>query len=259
MDKNIKHYLVQSSYLKFHCFVFCEVIDLKNKKATILNAQSYLAEENKMSVGKKAGDDLDSSVFGDLARLKAIPLTFKPKRNSWTSFINECDLDDIEILKALSQEPRKVRKIYGDKLFKLKKYDKEMSWNNNSLIQVDLKDYEGKFNSEFEKLMPPLIKKILIGKDGWSYWKNRWNFVIFCRDMAFPKNITNDLARKYFSEKPRNDKLKNNYEHFVRCKILDSVYNNQNKYIFPSLKEFINGGFEVTEEDKVFFKTRLYK
>ena len=260
LSKNIKHYMVQSSYLKFHCFVFCKKEELNNKKCALFNSQVFLAKENSFSFGNEKWNDLDKSCFGDIARLKAIPLTFKPKRNGWVSYINSNDLNDIDILKGLTQEPRKVKTFYGSDLFSLKEFDNEKLNDYSDCDKIiDLNDYESNFNNEFEKLFPPLIKKILIGKNGYGYWRNRWAFTIFCRDMAFPKNVTDRIAKKYFSKQLRTDKMKNNYEHFIRCKIIDYVYGNANKYIFPSLIEFKNNGFEVTDDDKNFFKKELYK
>ena len=97
VKENIKHFIKQSSLMRFHLFICCKGVIL-NKKIAILNAQIKLVNDCKLTYGIGEEFDLDSATFGDVARHTAIAGTYKPKRKSWCNYISKKDLYDENIL-----------------------------------------------------------------------------------------------------------------------------------------------------------------
>ena len=254
-ENNIKHYIKQSSYMKFHIYVLCKG-RLKNKKQALNNAMYHLANQVGLSVGKGDKYDLDSSTFGDLSRICPIAGTYKPKKKSFCNYITPDELYDKEKLLEKSKKPNGHKKCCCEKLFDLSEFDCETSLNNCE-IDFNIEDFNTQFSEKHIQVLPPFIKKILNNHNEYGNWENRWRFAVLCRDFGYPPHLVNEIAKQYFSQVINRGSLNSkgtNYDHFVKCNIIDNVYNSEEKYRFPSINKLIEEGYEIEEEDKRFLK-----
>jgi len=251
---NIKHYMLQSSYLKFHIYVMCKVQELDNKKAALKNGMVGLANQIGLTFGREKSYDLDVATFGDISRICPIPNTYKPKRKGYCTYITENDLKSLDRLKQKTIIGKSRITYYGETLFDLKPFDIEPSYKELSKKVIDpikLEVGEGIIN-----LFPPFIKKVLLNYETYAAWDNRWKFCILCRDMGISRETTDEIAQQYFSQQNRTDYLGNNYNHFKKTNVINLVFNS-NRYKFPSADNIIDKGYELEQED-IEFINNLY-
>lgn len=249
VQHNIQHYMVQSSYLRFHVYVMCYG-KILNKKIALMNAMVYLAQENNFSYGYSKNDDLDKSTFGDLARITAIPSTYKPKRKCWTSYISETDLYDLNALKLKSETGNGEKYVYGTIKFNLEDYDGTDS-NPSISIKFQISEFNVEFKESHTKLLPPFLQKVIMNYKEYGNWENRYRFTVYCRDFGYPIEVTRKIAQQYFSKVKRTDHFSTNYDHYKSQRILEKVYNHEDKlekYKFPDWS-ILAKDYEIESQD----------
>ncbi|MFW6025474.1 MAG: hypothetical protein ACOCRX_03960 [Candidatus Woesearchaeota archaeon] len=256
---NIKHYIKQSSYMKFHIYVLCKG-QLQNKKHALTNAMYELIKDVGFSVGKGAKYDVDVSTFGDLSRICPIAGTYKPKKKSYCNYITPKELFDRDKLLEKSKKPFGYKHCIGSRLINLENYDYEPPTFLQN-IDFEIEEFNVKFNDKYVNILPPFIKKILANYKEYGNWENRWRFAVLCRDFGYPKNLTDKIAKRYFSRVTNMGSLNGrgtNYDHFIKFNVLKNVYEKQEKYKFPNVNKLIEEGYEIETEDIEFFRDLYY-
>ena len=261
IKKDIKHYLVQSSYLKFHIYVICKVTNLQNKKNALYNGMVYLAKGVGLSYGESKTSDLDKATFGDLARIHPIPRTYKPKRKAFTSYISRDYLFNDKMLKEASKKGNGAKIIYGTKEFDLTPFDNFEIYESNTLSMViDNDDFKFELDDKVVSKLPPFIQKILTNyKEYCNDYKNRWRVGLYLRDMGFSESMTKEILKKYYSKVINYSSCNGNcsqWDRFVKCKALYYIFHGEFRE-FPTIQTLLEEGWEITKKDEEMFE-RLY-
>ncbi len=265
-NHNLQYYLKQSSFDKFpklQIYVLVEEDYIEHKKACLMNGMIYLAKEVGLTYGESSSCDLDKATFGDLARICPIAGTYKPKRNSFCSYISKEDLYYINKLKEKAKTGIGKRVIYNWEKFNLKKFDRldlnQQLHLDNEVLKYD--DFKVEFNDKFVDCLPPIIKKILVNYNNYcDNYRNRWRVAIYMRDFGYPESLAKDIIEKYFSKIPNYSTCNgtcSQWDRFVKCKSLWYVYKGEFRE-FPTIQNLLDEGLEVTEKDKELIE-KLYK
>lgn len=261
LERHIKHYMKQSSYMKFHIYVVCKKVDLTYKKNALLNAMIHLAKDCGLSYGDSRTSDLDKATFGDLARICPIAGTFKPNRKTYCSYISEADLYNDNLLKERADKGNGKLIYYGKIGFDLKKFDlidKNNIQASGEIIEKD--DFNVKFDNKFIDCLPPLIKKILTNHNKYcDNYKNRWICALYMRDIGYPESLTEEILRTYFSKQLNWTSMNGTgtqWDRFVKCKALWYCYHGE-FIAFPNIDTLLSEGLEITKEDETLIN-KLY-
>lgn len=254
VKENIKHYMKQSSYMKFHIYPCCKG-NPSNKKEALYTAMCELALNAGLNYGRPSTEfDLDMATFGDLARICPIPGTYKPNRKSYCNYITKEDLYDEEKLKEKAKSPGGRKIYYGEEKIDLNQYDDLTKYKNYSTISFECENFKEEFDEVQVNVLPPFIKKILSNYNNYcDDYKNRWRCAIFMRDFGYSEEMTYEICKIYFSKHLNWSTLNGKgtqWDRFEKCKSVHYVYHNQNKYKFPSLYTLKKEGWELEEEDE---------
>lgn len=262
LKQDIKHCLVQSSYLRFYVLPETEIDELDNKKAALLGIMKDLADKAGLTYGDAHSSDLDITSFGDVSRLMAVVGTWKTKRNNWVSYLKSEDLGDIKVLEHRTKFPLREPVNYGNKFLSLKPFDCEPEIDySKRLMALPESDFEFEFNDKAVEILPPFLKKILTNYKGYGdNYSNRWRVVIYMRDKAYPRNAAEKICQEYFSKIVNHTTLKgegSQWDRMVDCDTIGYVYNNRDRYQFPWISTLLNEGYEITKEDNELME-KLY-
>jgi hypothetical protein len=226
---------------------------LKNPKYALKNAQEFIAKENALSIGKDPKvDDIDFHIIGDIARVSRCPGTLDINRNIYCQSITKESLNySLETLKTLAKKQSNIIYWYGENLLDISKFD---TISDKIVLDIPTADYEYK-NFDGILDLPPCIQDILDNKNEKGNWRGRWLVTLYLKELGFPRNFVDNLAKKHFGRVKRTDILCTNYAHYNMVKCLNLVYSDGN-LIFPSCEKMFSEGFC---DGKCKFKDKLYR
>ena len=225
--KDVKHAIVFSGR-GFHVYIFTDSEKLQNPKEAIKNFQTKMEVDLELM--------LDRTIKGDIARILTIPGTFNIRRNRFAIFVSDEDLKmGYEYIKEKAKKQHSELTIYGEKLLSLKEFDTATVRIN--MEDFKMTDYNETVEEEVLKNAPPCIIRML-KEDG--DFRSRWLFTLYMKEMGHSADVTNEIAKKYFSKFKRTDRYKDNYTHYKKVKTLNYVYSKED--FFPNCATIYSEG-----------------
>lgn len=198
--KDLAHTIIFSGG-GIHIYVAVEPTILKNKKATILNAITKIADDIGLKIGINGDSDLDGHTVGNIAQLVRVPCTFNIKRKKFCIPLSDGYLYtdwDLETLykEALKDPINKSLQIIGKNMIDLSNYDREPQ----SIYEMPPIDYSsvGIDNLNDEKFLP-CIKNLLAKK--LIKHRERYIVITYFKEIGLPLADSIILLRKYLSPK----------------------------------------------------------
>lgn len=220
-DEDIKHCFFFSGKKGFHCYIFTIGYEtLKNPKDALFNAHKWFEKELTI--------ENDEHIVGDIARIMRLPNTWHVSGERYCIPLKHFDLTkDIEEIKEKAKEQNFEINYYGTKLLDMKQFDVEVTERSHK--SIDMPDYVHKIeiDDDIVKRFLPCIQNWLHNaennQEGCNY-EARYYFALYCKEMALPKSVCNELAKKYFSKKKVQSGHRNAYEHFKDVKVIEYAY-----------------------------------
>jgi len=250
-SKNYRHCIIFSTG---GCWVYIRTknhSNIKNHKDCLRNAQHYIAKQCSLTIGKNPKtDDIDYHIIGDISRVARMPGTRDLKREIYAQSVRRINLTTLDNLREMAKKQSSKVYWYGSDAIDIKPFDYPL-YKSNCEIPIYNINYE--ITEKWMKMLPPCIQAGLITPE-LAHWKFRWLFTLYLKEIGFTKQVTNTLAKKYFSKHPRNDGLINNYSHYCKVQVLDLVYS-QNAF-FPNCENLYTDGICP---GKCIFYNSLYK
>ena len=239
--ENLKHLIVFSGG-GFHFYIFTQNGDKMSDARSALKAMHKdIAEKAKCSIGPEKIADIDYHIIGDISRVVTIPNTYNVKRRKFAIPLRDKELDwDIEKIKELANKPREDWVIEGEKLFDCAPYQRI----ENGFADINIPNLANIDNDVPEdiSMFPPCIQAILLdkkkfnGQDGsCGDWRGRWLFTVWMKEAGYSPDVIDKLAKKYFSQRPRSDNLRDNYEHWKKVKALELAF--RHDHFFPTCEK----------------------
>jgi len=228
--------------------------NLINPKHALKQSQLAVANELNMTVGNEKECDIDHHIIGDICRVGRMPGTYDINRKLYCISLSkeEIQLTKEEIKKLAIKQRNKIF-WYGQDALDISIHDSKFT--PDEYIEMPEYEYNYQNSDNLSNFFPPCIIDILNDVESKGNWRGRWLVTLFMKEKGFPYKLTKDIARKYFSKRPRTDSLGNNYNHWLKVKCLDLVYNNP-ELIFPSCETLFTEGFC---KGKCKFYNSLYK
>jgi len=244
-EQNLKHMIVFSGG-GFHFYIFCKPKPEAHQKTLLERAQRYLAKQVGMAIGRSKMDDIDEAVVGDVGRCVGLPGTFNTKRKRWVRSVPisvfERGLKVIhEFCKPNGGEEGKFKLyIYGKELFSFENV--KYKHTTVTLPTEAARDYEIRIDDGvLQKSCPPCVISMLVEK---GCWQSRFYASLYLKELGYPEQQINEIAKKYFSRFKRSDKFKNNYEQYKRQQgVLRQLFERDDEYFFPNCETLYQKGF----------------
>jgi hypothetical protein len=173
--------------------------NLKNKKASVGNAQYFIADENKINIGINGNSDLDGHIIGNIAQLVRIPNTYNIKRKKFCIPISDEDLKtkNMDDFKGLANRQRFEFFSYGKGALDIEKFDGE-EFDREYEISDNIESGSSGITIDIEKL-PPCIKEFTTKKH--LKHGERYLFILYCRELGLLYEDTLALMKTFLEPK----------------------------------------------------------
>jgi len=253
MRKNFRHCIIFSTG-GFWVYIRTKNYEnLKNPKVAIKNAQTSICDELGLTYGPDKIHDVDSHIFGDIARVGRMPGSFDTRRKLFCVSVTREELGNGK--GELGKKQHCNIYWYGSDCFDLSGFDREEYVEYPEIPDCVV---EREVDDEYLKKFPPCIQDILMDNKGRGNYKGRWWFTIFMKEMCLPRSLTDELAKKYFSRVINQGSLGGqgtNYDHYCKVKVIDLAYRAKDQ-LFPSCEKMYADGFC---DGKCEWYGRIYK
>jgi hypothetical protein len=198
MENDICH-MIFFSGRGFHFYISVVYPNLlQNKKDTILNAVTDIADKLGFKIGIDDSADIDGHTIGNIAQLVRVPNTYNPKRQRFCIPITSLDLKSLnfEEFKNLALTQRKISNVYGETSLDVKQFDVESKLR----FEVPTEDLGGELDLELniEKFLP-CVKALLNRKV--NKHRERFYIITYCKELGLPLKDTVKLLLKYLPAK----------------------------------------------------------
>lgn len=242
----------------FWTFIRTTNVALQYPKVALAEAQRSIAKDIGLTIGHSKDADLDQAIIGDVARITRAINSKDIGRKRFCIILSKTDLfKSYEEICEIAKKPRFEYYCYGDKLFDLTKFDKRIAGNSTDFVvpnlNIDMEQFKDmKYDIDIDNFLPCVKSWLTIKECG--VFKARYFFAVYCSQTGIPAQKCNELAKKYFSVMPRTDRLRNNYNHFLRDRTLvkgyhlDKVFPNCDSLIIMNLCPF-NGKCDKYREN----------
>ncbi|MFQ6118724.1 MAG: hypothetical protein ACE5KE_02430, partial [Methanosarcinales archaeon] len=234
----------------FHCFIYTNTNNLKNKKEAVYNAQ--------VDFIKKLNLHVDRQILGDVARLRRVENTWNFKRGRYCIPLTSEDLKlSFEEIRRKAKKQQFKWTVFGHKRVSLKKYDNNgvvnMRLSRQTFDLSELKDLETSVKVD----IPPCVKALLNKKapDYPHYDLERPMVILWLRDMGVPLIDTIKILKKRLSNVPHNGHV-NKFQHVVfEEKQPQRLYSNKGMF-FPKCETIERAGLcpgQCQWKDKLYY------
>lgn len=181
----------------FHCYVFTQIIPLKNRRKAIEKYQRAVAKALQFSIGDPSFSDIDIHQVGRLTASGRVPYT----RNLSSKLFciplpqNFHELGFSEVRRRAIIGEREPNYIYGEHLVNLTSYDSEESEEvSESSLIIEVESAE-----KVVENFPFCIKGLLSNPD--LGFRGRYLVIVYLRDMAYTEGETVKILEKYLSSR----------------------------------------------------------
>jgi hypothetical protein len=229
----------------FWAFIQTTANKLNFPKNALDQAQRKIAEEIGLTIGNAKDSDLDQSIIGDIARITRAINTKDINRKRFCINLNRDEIFNktYEEICEIAQQPRFQYYTYGTELYDLTPLDESgyNRYNNNQSIESievgePLKDVP--IEIDIEKFLPCVQSWLTLPHKG--VWNARYYFAVYCSQTLIPPSKCDELAKKYFGQQPRTDRLGNNHNHFKKDGVIRKAYKEEK--MFPNCDTLMHKG-----------------
>jgi len=212
---------------------------LSDAKSSLYNSHKHFE--------KTVGIENDFHIVGDVARIMRVPNSWHVKGERYCIPLTLRQLNmPLEKIKELALEQQYRITWYGSKLLDMKQFDFPNPEATKFYDDIELKDYNYvvKLEDSLVNRFHPCIKEWLYNSlnnlPGCNY-EQRYLFTVYCAGRGYPPAVTDELAKKYFSNKKVTSGHKNAYEHFKSVSVLRYGY--RKGIVVPNCKTLIGKGY----------------
>jgi len=186
LNLNLKHMIIMSGR-GYHLYIFCKEEKLDNKKEAIRGGQLFFV--NKLNL------TTDMQIIGNVAQMARVPNTYHLKARRFCIPLTQTQFEKGDrYVKNLALKQNFVCGYIGDRLFELRKFDKENDSEEIRLsvdIPLDLNTKD--LTKDFPNCILDLIKKRKLG------WKERYIVILFMKESGYTIQECYDVLKKYLT------------------------------------------------------------
>lgn len=238
---DIKHCFLYSGKKGFHFYIFCKRQELSFPKDALWNVHEHFIGHLDLK--------MDPHVKGDIARVSRVPNTWHLSGKRFCTSLSQSDIENgMNTIREKAKKQNILFNIYGEKLLDLKKFDIKNSKNFSDLEVPEFNEeiiFDDKMVDQFPVFIKAWLNDSLHPETGerMGNYEARYYFAVYCKAIGLPRNLCDQIARKYFSKAKRTDMYKNNYNHFVKHNVIAYAY--KDDVFFPNYQTLLEKGLFV--------------
>jgi len=223
-ENSYKHLLVFSGG-GFHFYLLTKNFDdLQNPKFALREVQEFIANTNKLTIGRPDIADIDEHIRGNVAQIATVPNTFNTRRRRYCIPLTE---EDLEKGKEHIRQKAKSQAFdfvwYGTELFDISTYDGHPSIGKIEELGIELQDRIGN-DVELSRLPPCISAKFLCE---YVSFRDRYHMYTWLRDLGYTIKQIETLIVKYWSDIDGGPTAKSLAEYILKRRQINKVFDRE--------------------------------
>lgn len=224
---------------------------LKYPKNALMESQRHFAKEIGLTIGQSKECDIDTAIVGDIARITRAINSKDVGRNRFCIILKKEEIfKTYEEICEIAKKPRFEYYIYGTEKYDISQHDKELPIDHfikqkQVVTQAEIQTIQAptnitplKIDTDVDNFLPCVKSWLTIPQKG--VWKARYFTGVYLAQTGHLMKEAEEICKKYFSQAPRTDSLRDNWNHMIKDRTLNKAFDDRKT--FPNCNTLIKCG-----------------